>query len=45
MCAEKAQMRDNPEGGGLAPANDVHRLCKKNSPSVLSFIGKRTKKG
>jgi len=38
-------MRDNPEGGELDPADDVHKRCKKNSPSVLSCIDKRTKEG
>jgi len=36
-------MRDNPEGGELHPAEDVRRRYKKNSPSVLSCISKRTK--
>jgi len=35
----------NPEGGELDPAVDIHRRCKKNSPSVLSCKGKRTKQG
>jgi len=34
-------MRDNPEGGELDPVEDVCRHCK-NSPSVLSCIGRRT---
>jgi len=39
-------MRDNPGGGGeLDTAEGVHRCCRKNSSSVLSCIGKRTKKG
>jgi len=38
-------MRDNPEGSELDPADDVRRRYKKNSPSVLSCIGKRTRKG
>jgi len=33
-------MRDNPKGGDLDPAIDVRKRCK-NSPSVLSYIGKR----
>jgi len=37
-------MRDNP-GGELDPAEDVRRRCIKNSPSVLSRIGKRSRKG
>jgi len=41
----EAQIRDNPEGGELDPADDVCRCCKKNSPYVLSCIGKRTKEG
>jgi len=36
-------MRDNPGGDELDLAKGVHRRCKKNSPSVLSCIGKRTK--
>jgi len=36
-------MRDNP-GGELDPADDVHRRSK-NSPSVLSCIGKKTREG
>jgi len=38
-------MQDNPEGSELDPANDVSKHCKKNSPSVLSCIDKRTKEG
>jgi len=38
-------MRDNPKGGELDAADDVCRSCKKNSLSVLSCIGKRTRKG
>jgi len=38
-------MRDNPEGGEQDLADDVRRRCKKNSPSVLSCIDKRTKEG
>jgi len=38
-------MRDNPGGGELDPTEGVHRRCMKNSPSVLSCIGKRTKEG
>jgi len=40
----EAQMQDNPEGGELAPTDNVRMCCKKNS-SVLCCIGKRTKKG
>jgi len=36
-------MRDNPGGGKSDPAEDVCRRCKKNSPFVLSSIGKRTR--
>jgi len=36
---------DNPEGGELDPAEGVRRCCNKNSSSVLSCIGKRTKEG
>jgi len=42
--APEAQMRDNPEGGELDPADDVRRRCKK-FPSVLSCIGKSKKVG
>jgi len=38
-------MRDNPERGELDPAEGVRRCCKKNYPSVLSCIGKRTREG
>jgi len=38
-------MRDNPEGGESNPAENVCRPYKKNSPSVLSCIDKKTKKG
>jgi len=37
-------MRDNLGGGELDPAEGVRRCCKKNSPSVLSCSGKRTRK-
>jgi len=37
-------MRDN-QGGESDPAEGVHRRCKKNFPSFLSCIGKRTKDG
>jgi len=42
-CARDAQMRDNPGGGEPDPADGVGRNCKKNSPSVLSCICKRTR--
>jgi len=32
--AEETQIRDNPEGGELDPAEGVHRRCRKNSPSA-----------
>jgi len=38
-------MRNNPGGGESDLAEGVHRRCMKNSPSVLSCIGKRTKEG
>jgi len=38
-------MRDNPGGGELDPAEGVRKRCKKNSSSVLSCIGKRTREG
>jgi len=36
-------MQDNPEGGKLDPTEGICRRCKKNSSSVLSCIGKRTR--
>jgi len=38
-------MQDNPGGGESDPAEGVCRRCKKNSHSVLSCIGKRTREG
>jgi len=39
-------MRDNPGGEGkLDPAKGIRRRCKKNSPSVSSYRGKRTREG
>jgi len=38
-------MRGKPEGGELDPAEGIRRRCKKNSPSVLFCIGKRTREG
>jgi len=38
-------MRDNPEEGELDPAESARKHCKKNSPSILSCIVKRTKEG
>jgi len=43
--ALEAQMRDSQGGGESYPAEGVRRRCIMNSPSVLSCIGKRTKKG
>jgi len=37
------RMRDNPKGGELDTAEGVRKRCKKNSPSVLSCIGKWTR--
>jgi len=37
-------MQDNPEGGELDPAEDVHRRCK-NYRSVLSCMDERTREG
>jgi len=42
--AGEAQMRDNPGGDESDPAEGVLGRCK-NSPSVLSCIGKRTREG
>jgi len=36
-------MRDNPGGGELDPAEGVSRRCKKNSPNVLSCIGRQVR--
>jgi len=38
-------MRNNSEGSELDLAEGVRRRYKKNSPSVLSCVGKRTRKG
>jgi len=38
-------MRDNLEEGKLDLAEDVRWHCKKNSLSVLSCIGNRTREG
>jgi len=38
-------MQDNLENGKLDPSEDVRRPCKKNFPSVLSCIRKRTREG
>jgi len=39
--AGEAQLRDNPVGGELDPADNARRRCKKNAPSV----GQQTPKG
>jgi len=38
-------MRDNPEGGEFDLADDGYRRCKKNYPSVLSYICEMTREG
>jgi len=38
-------MLDNPERGELDPAEGIRRHCRKNSSSILSCIGKRTREG
>jgi len=38
-------MWDNQGGGESDLADGARRRCIKNSPSVLSCIGKRTKEG
>jgi len=38
-------MRVSQGGGEIYPAEGVHRRCMKDSPSVLSCIGKRAKEG
>jgi len=45
MGAGETQKLYNPERGELDPAEGVRRCCKKNSPSVLSCIGKKTREG
>jgi len=45
MRAGEAQMRCNLEGGELDPSEGVRRRCKKNTPSVLTCIGRRTREG
>jgi len=37
-------MRDSQGRGESDPAEGVRRRCMKNAPSILSCIGKRTKK-
>jgi len=43
--AGEGQMRNNPGGGESGSTEGVRRLCTKNSFSVLSCIGKRTREG
>jgi len=43
VVSVEAQIRDSSEDGELDPAVDERRCCK-NSSSVLSCIGKRTKR-
>jgi len=38
-------MWDNPKGGKLDLAEGILCHCKKNSPSILSCIGKKTREG
>jgi len=38
-------MRNSQGGGESDPADGDGRRCMKNSPSVLSCIGKRTNEG
>jgi len=38
-------MRENPGGGESDSVEGVRRRCKKYSTSVLSCIGRRTRKG
>jgi len=38
-------MRDSQGGGESDPTEGVCRGCMKNSPSVLSCIGKRIREG
>jgi len=45
MAAGEAQMRNSQEGGESDHARGARRRCMKNSPSVLSCIGKRIKEG
>jgi len=43
--AGEAQMQDNPGRGESDAAEGIRRRCMKNSPSVLSCIGKWTREG
>jgi len=45
MAHWEAKLWDNPEGGELDSEVAVRKRCKKNSPSVLSNIGKRKNEG
>jgi len=38
-------MRDNPGGDELDPAKGGRRCYKKNSPSILFYMGKRKREG
>jgi len=38
-------MQDKPGGGESDHAEGIRRRCKKNFPSVLSCIGKKTREG
>jgi len=40
---EVSQILQRPGGSESDPAEGVRRRCKKNSPSVLSYVGKRTR--
>jgi len=41
--AGEAPMRESQGRGESGPAEGIRRRCMKNSPSVLSCIGKRTR--
>jgi len=45
MGRRKGSYARQSRKGELYPAEGVRRRCKKNSPSVLSRIGKRTREG
>jgi len=40
-CTGEAQMRDNPEGGELGPAEGVSAGAARRISHILSYIGKR----
>jgi len=40
----KMAIQNNPEGGESDPSEGVRRRCMKNSPSVLSCIGRGQEK-